>query len=197
MRYEGHIVEWKDSRGFGFIVPVFGGDQVFVHINSFLNRTRRPVGEELVTYELKRDPNGRIQGVNVAFSEEQTIQYLMGRYVTVPMTLAILFMVFVAGAVLFGRLPIYVLGFYLVCSAIAFFAYAWDKRAAQKNHWRTAESTLHLLGLVGGWPGAIVAQQTLRHKSKKQSFQLCFWGTVILNCSVFCLFLTHPERLSW
>jgi len=100
----------------------------------------------------------------------------MGRYVTVPMTLAMLFMVFVTGAVTFGRLPNYVLGFYLVCSAIAFFAYVWDKRAAKKNHWRTAESTLHLFGLLGGCLGAIVAQKTLRHKSKETIISVTFFG---------------------
>lgn len=197
MRYKGRIVEWRDSRGFGFIAPAVGGDQVFVHIRSFSNRTRRPIGEELVTYELKRDIKGRLQGVNVAFFEEQAIQHSMGRYVTVPMMLAILFMVFVTGAVTFGRLPKYVLGFYLLCSATSFFVYVWDKRAAKKNHWRTAESTLHLFGLLGGWPGAIVAQQTLRHKSKKKSFQLLFWGTVILNCSALYWFFTRTEGLLW
>jgi len=63
--------------------------------------------------------------------------------------------------------------------------YAVDKSAAKKGIWRTQESTLHLLSLTGGWPGALVAQQKLRHKSKKESFRLVFWATVVLNLGAF------------
>jgi uncharacterized membrane protein YsdA (DUF1294 family) len=49
---------------------------------------------------------------------------------------------------------------------------------------RTPESTLHLLSVLGGWPGALVAQQMFRHKSRKLEFQIVFWLTVLLNCGV-------------
>lgn len=52
MRYQGKITNWKDDKGFGFITPNGGENQVFVHIKSFANRQRRPVGDEIVTYEL-------------------------------------------------------------------------------------------------------------------------------------------------
>jgi len=71
---------------------------------------------------------------------------------------------------------------YLAASSITFIAYAWDKSAAKNGRWRTQESTLHLLSLAGGWPGALVAQKVLRHKSRKQSFQFTFWVTVVINC---------------
>jgi uncharacterized membrane protein YsdA (DUF1294 family) len=58
--------------------------------------------------------------------------------------------------------------------------------------WRTAEGSLHLLGLAGGWPGALIAQQMLRHKSKKTSFVAVLWATVLINGAVF-LWL-HTER---
>jgi uncharacterized membrane protein YsdA (DUF1294 family) len=48
--------------------------------------------------------------------------------------------------------------------------------------WRTAENRLHVLALLGGWPGALIAQQVLRHKSRKASFRFTFWVTVVLNC---------------
>ena len=81
------------------------------------------------------------------------------------------------------NLPLLVLGAYLLMSMITFIAYAIDKSAAQAGRWRTSEATLHLLGLIGGWPGALLAQQILRHKSKKTSFRVVFWITVILNCA--------------
>ena len=77
-----------------------------------------------------------------------------------------------------------VLAFYIVVSIITFTVYAIDKSAATKGTWRTSESTLHLLSLVGGWPGALVAQQKLRHKSKKQFFRFVYWITVALNCAL-------------
>jgi uncharacterized membrane protein YsdA (DUF1294 family) len=95
---------------------------------------------------------------------------------------SILFCVFLALLVLIGRLPLTLISVYLAASTITFIAYAIDKSAAQNNRWRTKESTLHLFGLAGGWPGALLAQKTLRHKSKKDEFQTVFWATVIANC---------------
>jgi uncharacterized membrane protein YsdA (DUF1294 family) len=68
--------------------------------------------------------------------------------------------------------------------------YALDKSAAKNGAWRTQESTLHLLSLAGGWPGALIAQQKLRHKSKKQTFRAVFWVTVLLNCGAFAWLFT-------
>lgn len=70
---------------------------------------------------------------------------------------------------------------YALASAACFIAYARDKRAARLARPRTPERTLLLLGLAGGWPGALAAQRLLRHKSAKQSFQRKFWCTVLLN----------------
>lgn len=181
MRYKGRITEWRDDRGFGFITPALGGDQVFVHVTSFVRGSQRPAGGEIVTYGLRRDRKGRPQAVNVAFSGVGP-KRPAGRRGTGPLVLATLFVALLAGLVAVGRLPLYILGLYLASSAIACFAYAWDKWAATNNSRRTPESTLHLFGLLGGWPGAIVAQHALRHKSRKQSFQVVFWGTVALNC---------------
>ena len=73
---------------------------------------------------------------------------------------------------------------YLIASIITFLVYAHDKSAAKHNRWRTKESTLHSLALLGGWAGALLAQKVLRHKSSKASFQLVFWVTVVVNVAV-------------
>ena len=99
------------------------------------------------------------------------------------MSFAVVFLVFVAGAVAVGKLPFLVLIAYLVGSCVAYLAYAFDKAAALKGRWRTPESTLQLLSLVGGWPGAMFAQRTFRHKTQKQSFQVAYWVTVVMNCA--------------
>lgn len=71
---------------------------------------------------------------------------------------------------------------YLLVSAITFMAYAADKSAARQGRWRVPEASLHLLALLGGWPGALLAQRMFRHKTRKQPFRTVFWLTVLLNC---------------
>lgn len=190
MRYQGKITNWKDDKGFGFINPNGGGDQVFVHIKSFANRQRRPVGDEIVTYELRVDVKGRSQAENVAFVGERAPSNISPARRNISLILAAFFLAFVAASASVGKLPFAVLWLYLVGSAVAFLAYALDKSAAKNDQWRTKESTLHLFALVGGWPGALAAQRLLRHKSKKQSFQTVFWATVVLNCGALAWLLS-------
>jgi uncharacterized membrane protein YsdA (DUF1294 family) len=89
---------------------------------------------------------------------------------------------FVAAAVFVGQLPLVILLLYLVASAVSFLLYKHDKSSAQQGRWRTNENTLHMFSLIGGWPGAFLAQKLLRHKSRKQSFRILFWTTVVVNC---------------
>jgi uncharacterized membrane protein YsdA (DUF1294 family) len=74
---------------------------------------------------------------------------------------------------------------YLVASAVCFVACAVDKAAAIAGRWRLSERLLLALGLACGWPGAVVAQQLLRHKSAKRSFRRAFWASVLLNVGLF------------
>ena len=80
-----------------------------------------------------------------------------------------------------GSTIFFIISFYFIASLMTFIVYAMDKSAAKKGNWRIKESTLHLLSIAGGWPGALIAQQMLRHKSIKQPFQFIFWLTVIVN----------------
>jgi len=68
-------------------------------------------------------------------------------------------------------------------SCVAFMLYRHDKRAARSGKTRTRERTLHLANLLGGWPGGLLAQDRLRHKTRKATFQLVFWATVALHCA--------------
>jgi uncharacterized membrane protein YsdA (DUF1294 family)/cold shock CspA family protein len=180
MRHQGKITKWKDDQGFGFITPRGGGNQVFVHIKAFSNRHRRPIGNEIVTYETVFDDKGRIRAGNVEFMGDSSKIHTQNG----PLSFAIpfLFLMFLSACVLLGQLSFVVVIAYLVASAISFLVYAKDKSAAERNQWRTSERTLHILGLLGGWPGAFIAQKLLRHKSTKESFQKAFWATVVLNC---------------
>lgn len=201
MRHRGKLVTWKEDKGFGFIGPDAGGEQVFVHIKAFLNRKRRPAENEILAYDLRVDEKGRVRAENVAFAGDDSSKANSFGTGSVGIGavlsgMAGVFVGLVALLVYMGRLPAWILQAYLAASAIAFIAYAIDKSAAKGGRRRTRESTLHLLGLAFGWPGALLAQRALRHKSRKLSFQLVFWFTVILNCvSLWCVFTSSGREL--
>ena len=105
-----------------------------------------------------------------------------------------LFIAAIAGLVLVGQLPPVIFFLYLGASFVAFIAYAWDKSAARNDRWGTAEQTLHLFSLLGGWPGALAARQIFRHKSKKRSFIARFWATAVLNIAALAWLLSSQGR---
>lgn len=107
------------------------------------------------------------------------------------------FLLVIAGAALASAIPMPILLLYVAGSCCTFIAYALDKSAAQRGAWRTSERTLHLLALFGGWPGALIAQKQLPHKSSKQPFQTVFWLTVGLNCGGFFWLLTPEGAKAW
>lgn len=76
-------------------------------------------------------------------------------------------------------------------SVFTFFSYRIDKRRAESGEWRVEESALHLTELLGGWPGAFLAQRIYRHKTAKRSFQLGFWAIVLIQQLVALDFLLH------
>ncbi len=64
-------------------------------------------------------------------------------------------------------------------------AYGIDKDRAGRSEWRLTESLLHLLELLGGWPGALFAQQLFRHKTRKVGFQVIFWIVVLAHLGLW------------
>ncbi len=86
-----------------------------------------------------------------------------------------------------GHMPLWVPLGHLAMSLIAFTAYSIDKARARDNGWRISEKTLHLLEFFGGWPGALVAQQLLRHKNRKTEYQVAFWIIVLVSVAVLGL----------
>ena len=190
MRTKGRITSWNDEKGFGFITPNTGGKRVFIHIKAFGNRNRRPEVDQVVTFALSTDKQGRPCAEKATLAGDRLTLKTKQTNGSMSVIMAASFLVIVGASVLTAKIPLLILALYVVASLLTFIMYAVDKSAARKGKWRTQESTLHLLSLTGGWPGALVAQQKLRHKSKKQSFRLVFWITVLLNCSAFIWLLT-------
>ena len=89
-----------------------------------------------------------------------------------------------------------VITWYITVSLITFIIYGWDKFKAKRNGWRVPEKHLHLLSLVGGWFGALLAQHWLKHKSSKVSFRRLFWLTLLCNLSgLIWLHSTYADSL--
>jgi len=90
--------------------------------------------------------------------------------------------------------PAWVHLLYAGASLLCFALYAVDKAAARAGRGRISESTLLAIGFVGGWPGAIVAQQAFRHKTVKRAFRVRFWLSVGANAAAFLWLATAAAR---
>lgn len=190
MRSNGKITFWKGEKGYGFITPDSGAMQVFVHINAFADKSKRPQINQLVSFSLSTDKQGRPCAVRVTRAGEELPGEIKRNDKLLYVVGAAVFLVVVALSVAIGGIPMPVLIVYLAASILTFAMYAMDKSAARSEAWRTQESTLHGLSLIGGWPGALIAQQVLRHKSKKEEFRFVFWLTVVINVGVFLWLFT-------
>ncbi|MCH1917948.1 DUF1294 domain-containing protein [Shewanella sp. A3A] len=195
MKGKGHLSQWNDERGFGFITPVNGDKPVFLHIKAMANRSRRPTVGELLSYELAQDKQGRWQALNAMnISDKPALRQQAKRQKQHQRQrgtakYSLLFLLLVALASWQQWLPKYTPIWYLALSVISYISYALDKRAAQQDRWRISESTLQLQALLGGWPGALLAQQRLRHKSVKTAFRRVFWLMLLLNlAALFALY---------
>lgn len=184
MRAKGKISEWQDNKGFGFIRPMLGGSDVFLHISALQNKQRRPVPGDLVTYRKTTDQAGRLQAKDVIFAGEK-LQVKNDRPATMPDFLAWSFLLLLVAAAVFRLQPRHIACYYLGWSALTYAGYASDKKAAKQGRWRIAESSLQLLAVLGGWPGAVLAQNRLRHKSSKNSFLWKFRLMMALNLMAF------------
>jgi uncharacterized membrane protein YsdA (DUF1294 family)/cold shock CspA family protein len=190
MRFEGKIKSWNDERGFGFIEPLQGGQEIFVHIKSFPPGTGRPKAGLPLSFEVELGPQGKKRAKSVEFIRtsdhsrsprpEAPAPWTLARVLVLPAFLLI-------GALVASRWPVspWVAVAYVVVSLTTFVAYAIDKSAARNGRWRTSEATLHGLSAACGWPGALLAQQLLRHKSSKPEFVSTYWGTVVVNVAGF------------
>jgi uncharacterized membrane protein YsdA (DUF1294 family) len=77
----------------------------------------------------------------------------------------------------------FVLACYALMSAVAFAMYRRDKQRAERGEWRISEAALHLVELLGGWPGAWLAQQVFQHKRRKTAYMAVFWAIVGIHAA--------------
>ena len=68
MRFTGKLRTWTDDRGFGFITPTEGGQDIFVHISEY-PRGRKPCVDEMLSFEVALNPQGKKKAVRVRMAE--------------------------------------------------------------------------------------------------------------------------------
>lgn len=190
MRVRGTLKKWNDDRGFGFLQTGETGVEVFVHVKSFALRGGRPQIGETFFFDIEPGPAGKRRATNV--ERVQAVQARMAVRRQSPhhrVSAALLaipgFAIVYAIAVHLWQPPGWIALVVLIGSVVTFLMYAFDKSAARRGRWRVEEATLHALALAGGWPGALLAQTFLRHKSAKTEFLRVFWVTVVANAVGF------------
>lgn len=70
--------------------------------------------------------------------------------------------------------------------------YGHDKLAARAKWLRIPERVLHTFALVGGSPGALLAQHLFHHKTSKRSFRVVFWTITALQAALLLAVLFVP-----
>lgn len=196
MRQEGAITHWNDERGFGFITPVAGGSNVFVHVSELPPGARPAVGTA-VTFLSGRDDRQRLRATKVQYAgAAEGRRKRVGRGVPAAAVVSLTFLAVIGVLAAVRVLPAVAVAILVLMSLIAFVLYRADKAAAIQGTWRTPESTLQVVSVLGGWPGALIAQRVYRHKTRKQPFQTVFWLTVVANCALLAwMAISQPFTL--
>lgn len=199
---QGRLKNWNDQKGFGFIKGNKGEEDVFIHISAFSNRQYRPQVNQVIKYTLSKDRQGRIRAIKASVANigllkrnvSQNQSASKGSLQIALLSVSMVFFVTIFILAFVSKLPLFIIYLYILFSLISYALYRSDKKAAQLKYWRVQENTLHFLSLLGGWPGALVAQQTLRHKSSKRSFIIMFWLTVLFNLAGLAWLFTNEGQ---
>lgn len=80
-----------------------------------------------------------------------------------------------------GQFAIGVIGYVVAVNLLAYAAIVFDKARAESSSRRVPESTLLNLAIIGGSIGTVIAQQTIRHRTRKEPFRSHLAGIVLLQ----------------
>lgn len=186
----GRVSQWDAAKGLGFVQPEKSGGERLLLRRADLQgrlRTREPQVGEPLRYRLSSDGRRALQVQSLAAPPPAPPRSSpsgpgANRLLVIP-----------AFALLLGALhwqqplPRVVPVLYGALSLALFIVYGLDKWAAKRGSARVAETSLHLIALMGGWPGALVGQQLFRHKTAKPGFLRLSWAMTALNIALLLL----------
>lgn len=86
---------------------------------------------------------------------------------------------------------------YTIMSLICFILFYIDKKRSETNGWRIAEYYLHLVELLGGWPGALLGQKYIRHKTQKWKYKLVLWAIILVHAAFWGYFFYGLSTKFW
>lgn len=198
----GFVKAWDEERGFGLIEPAQGGQDIQLSLTGFAASGQRPQVKQRVRFEIETGPDGQEQACRVEPAltppvrsisrQEASAYWMMAIRWVIPAFLGLSLLL-----ALVWEVPLQLAVIYLLASAVSLSAHAMDKYASKRGMRRTAESTLHAFSLLGGWPGTLLAQRLVRHKSAKIQFRQWFWITVVVNVSAFILLCSPLAQPLW
>jgi len=61
---KGKLIRWIDNKGFGFIKPENGKDDIFIHITALKGMGRKPIVGDVIHFEISLDANGKTRAIN-------------------------------------------------------------------------------------------------------------------------------------
>lgn len=208
--HQGEVVSWDDKKGFGFVAhhhqrvffhisdlkdparPNIGDLMSFTlsqdekgklratHLSYAALAFKR---QAEFTRDLRYEERDRKRGVNEQKHEAKKAARSIGKG-SVSWGVLILLLILPALGMLKAQTEpwgLWVVVVSFIASGAAYYLYWQDKRSALTKEWRVPESTLQAAALLGGWPGALAAQQRFRHKTRKASFLIPFWLIVIAH----------------
>ena len=179
-QFTGRIVEWDRERGCGWVDSEVS--ESFCTGGSLRKRRQRPAAGDEIRLNPGTGPTGEICAKNAVHvkvaggrGSGSSLRQAAGSFGTVALVLLVAVPIFPIAAIAKLRIHPAVAAVYaLLVNSVVYLVYASDKKRAQEAAWRVPEIVLHCLELVGGWPGAVVAQRRLPNKGVKLTYQVTF-----------------------
>jgi cold shock CspA family protein len=154
----GKLTKWKDERGFGFIQPIDGSQEVFLHISEVKDATRRSQENDTIYYHCVVDSDGKVRACNAVILGAKNKSVPLSNCANYSDTIVssfpivevvLLSLLPLVGAIHFtwtthNPLPLVL---YPVISLVTYIL-ADDKSRAKRKNLRTSEQTLHLCELT-------------------------------------------------
>jgi uncharacterized membrane protein YsdA (DUF1294 family)/cold shock CspA family protein len=200
-RLKGKLVMWNDQKGFGFIRPNESDDDFFVHISAFKQgMPRRPLLNDSVQFQAEEREGKRralfavVENLELAPEPLKPGQFelnpkrrswLVNLLIALPLLLS-------GYLLLITQNPVPFMAYWFL-SLITMYLYGTDQAHAVTHQRRIPEGWLHLLELLGGWPGALMAQNDFRHKTRMSTYLVIQRGIIALHLIAWILYFIYAQ----